>query len=124
MVEASTPAMLAASLTAQVLAMMPRILQRTTRRADGAVGHVHSTAANHTASATRGHAGGTVNRETGSLHAQDIDIHQDSMHVLIFVTVSLGYLEFFFNWYQSALKVGITQFLVLAEDSTVFDAIR
>ena len=39
---------------------------------------------------------------------------------IIMTTVSMGYLDFFFNWQLSVARVGITNFLVIAEDVAAY----
>ena len=48
----------------------------------------------------------------------------DGGNTVIVVTVSAGYLEFFSNWKHSVNKLGITQFLVIAEDTKIYEALQ
>ena len=48
----------------------------------------------------------------------------DGGNTVVVVTVSAGYLEFFSNWKHSVNKLGITQFLVIAEDTKIYEALQ
>lgn len=123
MVVDGTPDNLSKQLTAQVAAILPHVLHRTTTT--GSKGDTLSPedASSNDPGTPMHDLSNALSNDEQQITSQQQQQHSHDVDVLIFVTVSLGYLEFFFNWYQSARKVGIEQFVVLAEDVKVYESI-
>lgn len=43
---------------------------------------------------------------------------------VIFVTVTIGFLDFFQNWRETARRAGISRFMVIAEDAKVYERLK
>jgi hypothetical protein len=60
---------------------------------------------------------------TDAAAADNLAIRSTIPATIIILTVSLGYIDFFFNWRQGALRLGIKRYLLIAEDQGVYDAL-